>query len=489
MALTPLDAVLPSQVLQYLPTYQVLICLRCRYAIQPGAVGRHFKEIHHLHRSSRQAFVKYASRFELAQPNDVVFPDEDQFPVPLLPVQDGLACCFDACTYLCATTKRMKQHWRLVHHTPAADGNNLWKAVPLQTFFRGNALQYFTNPAYLVSTPASVSDSSDGLTSGITASTASDKAVCSYTVGSCTPINPVIATDKDLLDHYRNHTYKTLSCTSETQYAFGATVVELASQFPFLLHGVLACSALHLASLDPENRTYYTIQSMRNQDQALSAFRQAIMHVDLDNCQAVLAFSFFLVIFALSSQSKEPSLFLHDDDDEDDQLHWINFLRNGCSMLCLVWDELNNSPVAPFAALWHDDLGVTADPNDPLLVTLLSVFPDHEPEYLIYRDSAMKLVTAFAFIKQRGQSSTIWDALNSWPMRVIPEYLALLKRNCPGALLLLAYYGILLRPIRGEWFLEGRSRRLMDEIARRLRGNCSPQIWGLFVEIQNTYSL
>ncbi|KGO73178.1 Protein of unknown function DUF3505 [Penicillium italicum] len=481
--ISPVDAVSPSDLLQYLPTYQVLICLRCRYAIQPGAVGRHLKEIHEFHRSSRQAFIKYASEFKLAQPNDVVSPDADQFPVPLLPVQGGMACCHDGCSYLCATTKRMKQHWRLTHQTPAAKGNSLWKAVPLQTFFRGNALRYFTNPACLVSTPASVSDSSDALTNGTFPSTTT--ATQTFSEAHLDPYQSVITSDEGLLDHYRNYTYKTLSCTTETQDAFGVTVVELASRFPFLLHGVLACSALHLASIDPDHRTYYTTRSMQHQCQALPAFRWACMHVDLENCQAVLAFSFFLVNCALSSQSEEPKLFLTDDDG--DQLHWIYLLRNGCSMLCPVWDELTSGPVAPFAALWRDDLGVTADADDPLLVTLLSVIPEHEPEYPVYRDSAVKLVEAIEFVKQRGQSSTIWDVLNSWPMRVMPEYLALLKRNFPSALLLLAYYAVLLRPNRGEWFLEGWSQKLLDEIARRLHGNCSPQMWNLFTEIEHAY--
>jgi hypothetical protein len=137
MASTLLDAVLPSQLLHYLPTYQVLICLRCRYAIQPGAVVRHLKEIHYDHRSARQAFVKYASEFELVKPNDVILPNEAQFPVPLLPVQDGIACCFKGCAHLCVTTKRMKQHWRLVHRISALEGSSFWKPVPLQTFFRG----------------------------------------------------------------------------------------------------------------------------------------------------------------------------------------------------------------------------------------------------------------------------------------------------------------------------------------------------------------
>jgi hypothetical protein len=294
----------------------------------------------------------------------------------------------------------------------------------------------------------------------------------------------LIGSDEGLLDHYRAYTYKTLSCNPETEDAIGVIVLELASQFPFLLHGVLACSALHLASTDPGNRTYYTTQSMRHQGQAIPAFRWAIMHVDSDNCEAVLAFAFFLVICALSSESGDSRLFLSDDTDK---LHWISILRNGCSMLCPVWTELTGGPLAPFAALWRDDLGITTDANDPLLVTLLHVLPEHKPEYHIYRDSAVKLAEAFEFIEQRGPSSTSWDALNSWPMRVMPEYLALLKQNRPGALLLLAYYAILLRPVRGEWFLEGRDWKLMDEIARRLEGNCSPQIWDLFAGIQQEY--
>jgi hypothetical protein len=54
-----------------------LICRQCSYAIQPGAVARYLKEIHHLHHLSCRAFIDYASIFELAQPNDVVLPNEN----------------------------------------------------------------------------------------------------------------------------------------------------------------------------------------------------------------------------------------------------------------------------------------------------------------------------------------------------------------------------------------------------------------------------
>jgi hypothetical protein len=310
--------------------------------------------------------------------------------------------------------------------------------------------------------------------------------------GVSSPCRTLITTDAGLLDYYRHYTYKTLSCGPETDDAFRVILPQLATQFPFLLHGILSCSSLHLASIDPSNREHYTIQSIRHQDQAIPAFRRATMHVDSNNSQAVLAFAFFLVVFAIGSESNDQPLFLSNEKIQKamPSLEWIDILRNGCSMLCPVWTELTTSPLAPFTSIWRDDLGITVDSNDPLLITLISALLDHESQsadYFIYRDSAVKLTQAFAFIERCGPTSTIWNVLNAWPMRVMPEYLVLLKQNNPGALLLLSYYAVLLQPFESEWFLKDRVMKLINEIARRLEGSCSPQIWEVFSMMQQEY--
>lgn len=129
---------------RYLPLHRVLICLPCQYAVQPSAVTRHLKEIHHLNHAQRRPFMEYASKFSLADPKDVVPPDESHFPVPFLPVLSGFACRFPVCEYLCVTTKRMRHHCVSVHQISGREGLD-WYAAKLQTFFRGNALRYFTN--------------------------------------------------------------------------------------------------------------------------------------------------------------------------------------------------------------------------------------------------------------------------------------------------------------------------------------------------------
>lgn len=132
----------PVQLLQYLPSYKVIVCTRCRYAIQPKAIERHLKESHRIKRCDRQPFLRSAEQFELAEHEVVMRCIPDEFPVPLLPVQNGLRCLYGACAYLCLTEKRMKHHWLSVHGRRGQASD--WEPAALQTFFRGNLLRYFT---------------------------------------------------------------------------------------------------------------------------------------------------------------------------------------------------------------------------------------------------------------------------------------------------------------------------------------------------------
>ena len=137
----------PDQLLLHDPKYTVLICRECRYAIQPTGIARHLKEIHKIHRSRRRPYMDYVSRFQLADPQDVLKAQVAEFPVQYLPVLDGLRCRgADGCHHLCVSTKRMQKHWLDAHGRRGESANGDWQATPLQTFFRGNLLRYFTHP-------------------------------------------------------------------------------------------------------------------------------------------------------------------------------------------------------------------------------------------------------------------------------------------------------------------------------------------------------
>lgn len=136
-------APLPEELLRYLSPYRVVVCTSCRYAIQPKAIARHLKEIHRIQRSDRRFFMQYVNKFELAEHELVMQYIPGEFPVPLLPVQSGLQCRSEDCAYLCMTEKRMRHHWLSVHGRQGLAACD-WQTAPLQTFFKGNLLRYFT---------------------------------------------------------------------------------------------------------------------------------------------------------------------------------------------------------------------------------------------------------------------------------------------------------------------------------------------------------
>lgn len=136
-------APLPEELLRYLSPYRVVVCTSCRYAIQPKAIARHLKEIHRIQRSDRRFFMQYVTKFELAEHELVMQYIPGEFPVPLLPVQSGLQCRSENCAYLSMTEKHMRHHWLSVHGRQGLAACD-WQTAPLQTFFKGNLLRYFT---------------------------------------------------------------------------------------------------------------------------------------------------------------------------------------------------------------------------------------------------------------------------------------------------------------------------------------------------------
>jgi hypothetical protein len=222
-------------------------------------------------------------------------------------------------------------------------------------------------------------------------------------------------------------------------------------------------------------------------------FRTAITNVTISNSEAVLAFSHLLVLYSFASESQDERLFLtscssslpninipvdpmHGAGEAGENLlpPWLYFLRNGCSLLCTVWEHLESSPVAPLAEMWDIPLLIPSAPT-PLLTHLLSIPassssfpPPWKPHELqLYEQAAHDLASAFASAQVTGEFTT-WDALRVWPMQLSVPFIALINEGHPGALILLAHYCILLKKIEGHWYFEGRATRLLRSILRNL---------------------
>lgn len=458
----------PSELFYYAAQHQALICVPCQYAIQPSAIPRHLKDIHHIYRRKRDPFTVYAKTLKLKRPQDVTPPAGNEFPVPHLLVEPGWRCTYSTCEYMCVSTKRMQMHWSSEHGRRCDPDHNM-EPVQLQTFFRGKLLQYFTNshrprvPGPTVITPL--------LQQQLQTKHNLDR------------------TDQILLQHYFDSAHKSFVTNKQTESIWLQLVPQLAYKNEFLLHGILACAALHMAYLDSDQRQY-AIRACVHQEMAIPSFREAIGSPTEQNCDAILAFAYFLVVysFATDGESSHNSLLLINDysDGKGKQTliipQWLHFIRVGCYMLRDVWDKVQNGPASVLAMAWEVAVDVGGS-ELPYLGHFIALVPDDsswsEESVSVYHASAVQLAKSFAFMDKIGMDSGVstWTILGMWPVTVDDGYIDLLYERHPGALILLAYYCIILKEMQQRWYFAGRAAKLMTTIVDLLDAR-----WKLYIE-------
>ncbi|CAG8984282.1 hypothetical protein HYALB_00010707 [Hymenoscyphus albidus] len=467
---------IPSELLKYLEKYRVVVCTVCQYAIQPNAIARHLKEIHRITRSRRRPFMQHVSKFELAEQDCVVGLTPQDFPVPLLPVQSGLQCQYNSCLHLCATEKRMKSHWLSSHERrgqPIID----WKPVPLQTFFKGNLLRYFTGIPHIKEPDKKLAQF--GCDNGVkNLEVNSEPKPAEAARAPLSPLsaiqlsNLIDSSNNPLLHHYIASTSLSLSTNSEMRLMWQVFVPQLAYQHQFLMHAILACSALHLAYQNPERQQELVAKATEHQDLGMPLFRWAMANPDLRNCEAVFLYTHLLVINCFALEKEAERLFMVDGNAKDDEglPAWLFFIRGGCSMLCDVWDKIEAGPVRYLAVAWDFPIDISAYSDQPLIDYFVSVPHDDwdEQKQKQYRIASLELANAFCCMQAMGENATTWDIIRIWLMRIPVPFTDLLKIYDPGALILLAHYCIILSRVESSWYLKGRASRLLFMITRRL---------------------
>ena len=128
------------------------------------------------------------------------------------------------------------------------------------------------------------------------------------------------------MHHFTTYTYLTLATDKDARQMWHAIVPQLAYQHEFLMHALLACTALHMAYLDPDQYSELTIKARTYQDHALPLFRAAIPRVESETCDAILIFARLVAITAFALDER---LFM-DGEKEDKLPSWLFFIRSGC---------------------------------------------------------------------------------------------------------------------------------------------------------------
>lgn len=318
---------------------------------------------------------------------------------------------------------------------------------------------------------ASFGDLSSGITEGMSNLIPNQTPSASPTPGRSSPANNTLnMLDLKLMYHYTTHVSSTITGAgiSDTDI-WNYDIPMLAFEYPFLMHAVLAFSATHLSRT--ESGLDDCVTSHRGD--ALRLLREAILNIDSNNTDALVASALILIMDSLANASV-PSL---TSSKSLPASAWIFHVKGAATILTAVWPLTEASRFYKFIGVDLGDLGDIINDKSQLTRNSVLIFADLECHDSSIADlfpvpiNSPYLIT-LAYLnklhKERYKADFILRIF-AFPALLEKEFLGLLMMGDVKAMRIMRSYYKLLRSFTLEmkdkvWFLEGVSTVLPVDV-------------------------
>lgn len=488
-----------NDLLSYNATYQILICRECQYAIQKSAVSNHLLR-HKIYREDRQRVLSSIAHFDLLEPEHVSLPSPLSPAVEGLPVTSGYRCVEAACGFLCASSKRMKRHRKEVHGVGDDDASSMISSpVKIQTFFRGNKLKYFEVAPSLKGHSGGLAPETDSIAEHDlemrvrcehgpdevmrkTIATNSEPEQRYAEDDSARLRSTSISIDLQVLTyfhHFVSVTSFTLPVRSEQHPNVWQTeIVPLALRQQWLMSGLLALSAYHIATLAedaPLKRLHYaravgfwnnfcakrfrldgtTVGEEENVEMAaqhISTFLRLARWASAEFLDEV--FSFQSCITTLRSLAATGPILSSTGKGQEETFARAGAILESCPLLVV-----------------HSD-----NPRRDLLLNRLRVLPSRLSEIFGKPSEVQSVLATLSAIAAlvvcceasfaSDERDVAWRGIVLWLMKLSEHFHGMIMRQDSAAMMVVHLWLLLVERARdhGCWFLEGLALRMHLDI-------------------------
>ena len=241
-------------------------------------------------------------------------------------------------------------------------------------------------------------------------------------------------------------------------------IPEQALNHPFLLHGQLALSALHLAYLTPRKRTSYIRTYDKHQAIALTKFRTMLStNIDQKRANAFVALAATLSVSSTARSCVVPEAMSCSGAISMDDIAELFLLTRGvCEIMIVARGHILNGPMAELLIgnnypEWttvilptyvFDRLGVLRDMVTPC--KLNSEPLNHCRSALDELEAIYQNIRYWACHNGGVKIGHVWQ----WQVKVPAGYFGLIQTRSPPALIILAHYAAALSTIQNVWFTQ-----------------------------------
>ncbi|KAL2069764.1 hypothetical protein VTL71DRAFT_14443 [Oculimacula yallundae] len=310
-------------------------------------------------------------------------------------------------------------------------------------------------------------------------------------VGSSSPCADLVLTSDastaELLQHYSIYTARAMSqnLSASKQEIWRIAIPHMALSHEWLMHGMLAVSALHLLSLQPSRKAELVKRASISESLALPLFRQTVSALNPQPIDAIFAFAGFAIpyVLALSTWLELPASKIPGYGG----LHWFKMVRGLSDMLREHWLVLMLGPFAPLLDPSTSAIDSERNPDDIHLARLHKLLKQprkggvlEEKNSRICREalSELRRVSALHYAPIRGVPMI--SAVYIWPGSISGDFVELLFQKLPEALAVLAHYCVLLKFVDSCWYMKGVGEKLLAAINEELNEHWQSSIqWAM----------
>ncbi|KAI1076846.1 hypothetical protein F5B20DRAFT_304356 [Whalleya microplaca] len=254
-------------------------------------------------------------------------------------------------------------------------------------------------------------------------------------------------------------------------------VLKAAANAPYLIHEILSISARHLAFLHPEKADFYHHQSVQMQTKSISIFNETLPTIDATNCVALILYSSMVSrhLLADTLANRDPNI----KSFIDGFVRYIHFYKGMSRVANEAWPLLEESELMPLIK-WNKPPGKCPGVGHECdqLRYLIRTAPHLDPSEIDACQTAIEqLQVGFDEVANPSPGRSPYNIAFTWSVLLPTEFAHLLEQYKPEAIVVLAYYGVLLLQCTHLWQIADAGAYLVSNISEYLGPEWAQWLW------------
>lgn len=281
------------------------------------------------------------------------------------------------------------------------------------------------------------------------------------------------------MHHYSHRTSRTkLGASVRLQHVWQEHIPNEAAKHSFLMHGVLALSALHIACSKPTQAAKYASLCDKHQASALASYRQILTHITDDVANALFALATILSISSLARATLRASEMEGQQYISVESICELLYLTRGVREVKEATGELvTKGPfsVVLFGHQMSADVQVTMSPS------ILGVFRELERmvhEHCMEVDQRKHCSEAITHLYSVFETMLAKYSLGDlemghiwrWTAMLSYDFIKMVQAEYPPALIITAHFTVASMMLREMWFVSTWGNLALDGIRIALKG-------------------